>query len=215
MVNQMNCPGAGGAGNHAGPSPGSGFLRKSSRIAALLLSCLAVQPALPCVPAYPATPAAGYGVRLDGPYMGDADYDVSKVAGGVLSVSRDGRTLSGSVQLRKRGFDYIGSGISFVSVSADGSMELVVLRRRVIPWLSTGISYGRVGFETLSRDVEDNSMAIVQFGAGIGVPVSPGVMFETRYRYFAPVDSEALIDGRPVDLEIDRHNLLMGVRFQF
>ncbi len=195
-----------------------GSLRRSSPFAAMFLACLAVQLVVPGNPAYPAAPAVGgVGVRLDGPYLGDADYDVSKVAGGALSTSRDGRTLTGSVQLRKREFDYIGSGISFVSVSADGSMEVVVMNRRVIPWLSTGISYGRVGVETLPGEGEDNdnSMAILQIGAGFGVPVSPGVMFETRYRYFAPVDREALIDGRPVDLEIDRHNLLMGVRFQF
>lgn len=192
------------------------MLRTNFLRALISLSFSGVQLALPGTPAYPAAPAGGgVGVRLDGPYLGDADYDVSKVAGGVLSTSRDGRTLSGSVQLRKREFDCLGSGISFVSVSADGSMEVVVMNRRVIPWLSTGISYGRVGVETLPREGEDSSMAILQIGAGFGVPVSPDVIIETRYRYFAPVDRDALIDGRPVDLEIDRHNLLMGVRFRF
>ncbi|NTU92670.1 MAG: outer membrane beta-barrel protein [Chlorobiaceae bacterium] len=158
---------------------------------------------------------SGLAVQLNGSYMGDADYDVSKVMGGEFTTSGQGRTLTGRLHLQKRGLDNLGSDLSFVSLSADGTIELQVLHFRVIPYVSTGISYGRIALETLGRDDDDPSATLLQFGAGVGIPFSSGMTLEARYRYFAPVESAVKVGGTPIDMDIGKHNLLLGLRFSF
>lgn len=161
-----------------------------------------------------ASPAA-VGIELNGSYVGDSEFDVSKVMGGTLTTSRNGYTLAGRVHLQKRSLDNLGSELDFVSVSADGSVEIRVMNVRVMPYLSTGISYGRIDLETLGHDDDDFSTTLLQLGAGFGIPCTPGVTFEARYRYFSPVEREVKVSGKPVDLDIGKHNLLVGLRFEF
>lgn len=193
------------------------FARVAAAIALVLALNGAISTLLAATPvtAHTVASPAIVGIQLNGSYMGDSDFDVSKVMDGTLTTSRNGYTLAGKVHLQKRGLDNLGSELAFVSVSADGSVELQVLNLRVMPYVSTGISYGRVDIETLGQDDDDFSTTLLQLGAGFGIPVSSGVTFEARYRYFSPVDREVKVGGKPVDLDIGKHNLLVGMRFMF
>jgi opacity protein-like surface antigen len=206
------------------PGEAAGFLSRTGFLAALFTCCAllsaivfpsAAEAASPSAPSSFGASSGVVGIRLNGSYMGDDRYDVSKVTGGELSTTRNGRTLTGRVHVQKRELDTIGSDLSFVSLSADGSVEVRLLNCRLLPYVSTGVCYGRIDLESSVRAEEDTSATLLQFGAGVGIPMSNGVTVEARYRYYSPVDREVMLDGTPVDMDISKHNLLVGLRFSF
>ncbi|HWR01487.1 MAG TPA: outer membrane beta-barrel protein [Chlorobaculum sp.] len=155
------------------------------------------------------------GVKINGPYLGDADYDLSGSRGGKVSTSDEGRTLTGRVLNQSSGLDFQGSRFSVVTFMADGMLEYrsrddLVFR----PYLSTGLSYATINMDALGRAADDAAM-MLQFGAGVGIELSPVVTFDARYRYLHPFDRRMRVEGVPVGMDIGTHNLLFGMKISF
>ena len=59
-----------------------------------------------------------------------------------------------------------------------------------------------------------------QLGAGVAIPVGDGVMVDARYRYFDSADissrnDDEVTDDDPMNLSIDSHSALIGLRYNF
>jgi opacity protein-like surface antigen len=155
------------------------------------------------------------GVKINGPWLGDADYDLSETKGGKASLNDEWRTLTGRVLYQRSRLDYQGSNFSVYTLMMEGFLEFysrdeVVLR----PYLSAGLSYATIDVEALGRDGDDEAL-VLQLGAGVGVQLLPAVMVDARYRYLHPFDRRLQVYGMPVGMDIAPHNLLIGMRFSF
>jgi opacity protein-like surface antigen len=67
---------------------------------------------------------------------------------------------------------------------------------------------------TWNYDTEETTLAY-QFGAGLAVPVSKGVMLDARYRYFATMDFTFPSSGywsEEIRSNISSHSVLLGLR---
>lgn len=155
------------------------------------------------------------GVRLNGPYLGDAEYDASGTIGGALSTRRHGRSLSGRVAYQKSPLDLSGSDLAVLSVMADGALEIRASNSLLKPYISTGISYAMLDVERFGNAGADAVMAL-QLGAGVGLLLSESIMIDARYRYFSPMDEGRMnVRGVPVQMDLGAHNLLVGMRLNF
>ena len=59
-----------------------------------------------------------------------------------------------------------------------------------------------------------------QVGAGVGIPVGNGIMVDARYRYFNSADitsrnDDELTDDDPMNINLDSHSALVGLRYNF
>ncbi|NTW52598.1 MAG: porin family protein [Chlorobiaceae bacterium] len=155
------------------------------------------------------------GVKVNGSYLGDSDYDLSATRGGKVSANDEGRLLTGRVLNQRSGLDWQGSNFSVLSFMADCMLEFSTRDELVFrPYVSTGLSYGTIDMESLGRDSDDTAM-IMQFGAGVGIQLSPEVTLDARYRYLHPFERRMRVEGVPVDMDIGTHNLLFGMRVIF
>jgi len=155
----------------------------------------------------------GSGLRINGAYLGDADYDVSKTIGGSRSVSRHGRTFTGRVVRQKSGLDNLGSSFSVLSLLGEASLDLHLNGIHLRPSVSTGASYAKIDVEALGDDGIDE-VVLMQIGAGAAIELSPVVTFDFRYRYFFPINRERHLGERPIDIDISSHNVLVGLRLR-
>ncbi|NTU57401.1 MAG: outer membrane beta-barrel protein [Chlorobiaceae bacterium] len=155
------------------------------------------------------------GVKINGPSLGDADYDISRTKGGKVSLKGEKGSLVGRAVYQGSGLDFQGSTFSVFTLSADGMLECrnadgLVFR----PYISSGLSYATIDVERLGMDADDTAF-ILQFGAGVGIQLSPLVIVDARYRYIHPFDRLMQVDALPVRLDSGTHNLLIGMRFMF
>ncbi len=155
------------------------------------------------------------GVKINGPYLGDPDYDLSGTRGGKVSISGEGRTLTGRVLNQSSGLDFQGSHFSVITLMADGMLEYRSRDELVFrPYVSTGLSYATINMDALGREADDTAM-MLQFGAGVGIQLSPVVTIDARYRYLHPFDRRMRVEGVPVGMDIGTHNLLFGMKISF
>lgn len=59
-----------------------------------------------------------------------------------------------------------------------------------------------------------------QLGAGVAIPVGNGIMVDARYRYFNSADitsrdDDELTDDDPMNINLDSHSALVGLRYNF
>lgn len=155
----------------------------------------------------------GSGLRINGAYLGDADYDVSKTRGGCISVSRDGRSLTGRVLRQSSGLDNMGSSFSALSLLGELSFDSLVHDIHLRPYVSSGASYAKIDVEALGEDGIDEVL-LMQIGAGAAIELSPVVTFDLRYRYFFPMNRDMHVGERPIDIDIGTHNVLLGLRLK-
>jgi opacity protein-like surface antigen len=155
------------------------------------------------------------GLKINGSLLGDPDYDLSGTRGGKVSLSGEGSRLTARALYQKSVLDYQGSNFSVYTLLVDGMLELCACDELVFrPYVSTGMSYATIDFEALGRDGDDEGL-ILQFGAGVGIQLSPAVMIDARYRYIHPFDRRLHVYEMPVEMAIGTHNLLFGMRFSF
>ncbi|MCE1274730.1 MAG: outer membrane beta-barrel protein, partial [Chlorobiales bacterium] len=65
---------------------------------------------------------------------------------------------------------------------------------------------------TSGTPVNDNEMTLAyQIGAGVAIPLTSTVDLDARYRYFATTDFSTDFGN----LNVDSHNLLLGLRVKF
>jgi opacity protein-like surface antigen len=84
------------------------------------------------------------------------------------------------------------------------------------PYLTAGLGGARVRFENLGFPGagawnERHSLFAYQLGAGLAIPVSPGVMLDARYRYFSTANF-TLADG--FQSRVSSNNASLGLRFK-
>ncbi len=83
------------------------------------------------------------------------------------------------------------------------------------PYLTAGLGAARVKFDNLrfagySNGYSEHETAFAyQVGAGVAVPISPGVKIDARYRYFSTADFR-MDDG--YDTHFASNSLLLGLR---
>ena len=83
------------------------------------------------------------------------------------------------------------------------------------PYITAGIGAARVKFDNLRFPFDSNGYSehetafAYQVGAGVAVPISPGVKLDARYRYFSTADFR-LDDGS--DTHFASNSLLIGLR---
>jgi len=155
------------------------------------------------------------GVKINGPRLGDADYDLSETKGGKASLNDEWRTLTGRVLYQRSRLDYQGSNFSVYTLMTEGMLDFYSRDELLLrPYLSAGLSYATVDAEALGRDGDDETL-ILQLGAGVGLQLSPAVMVDARYRYIHPFDRRLRVYGMPFEMDVATHNLLIGMRFSF
>jgi opacity protein-like surface antigen len=155
------------------------------------------------------------GVKINGPYLGDEDYDISGTKGGKVSLNGDAQSITGRVLYQRSGLDCQGSNFSMYTLMVDGLLGFCLHDEIVVrPYVSAGLNYATIDVEALGRDGDDESL-VLQLGAGVGIQLSPTVAVDARYRYLHPFDRRLRVYGMPVEMDIATHNLLIGMRFSF
>ena len=101
-------------------------------------------------------------------------------------------------------------------------------------FLTAGIGAAFVSFDGVGPEVdpeggiEDSDASSTfsettwafQLGAGVAVPVGEGIMVEARYRYFDAADitsrdDDDVIQNDPMNISLDSHSALVGLRYNF
>lgn len=88
----------------------------------------------------------------------------------------------------------------------------------VTPYIGAGVGVAQVSGHnivesgTSGTPVNDNEMALAyQIGAGVAIPLTSTVDLDARYRYFATTDFSTDFGN----LNVDSHNVLLGLRVKF
>jgi opacity protein-like surface antigen len=153
-------------------------------------------------------------VKINGAYVGEADYDTGEAFSGAIGLDNDGYRLEGEVAYQKNDIDNWGSDVSVLSVMANGYLDFQISNSKITPFVSAGISYAKVDVEYLGDDGDDSVLAF-QLGAGIGFQISPTVTLDAKYRYFSTGSPEFEVGGNTLEMDIDSHNILLGLRVKF
>lgn len=149
----------------------------------------------------------------------DLEFDPGFAVGGAIGariadISRAELRLS----YRRADTDEIGpvsvSGdVGILSAMANGYVDLPV-NLPVQPYVGIGIGVGVLfaDFRANSVNVDDEDAEFAyNVMAGVAYELTESVVLDAGYRYFATTDAD--IQG--VDAEIDIHELLFGVRYEF
>jgi len=156
----------------------------------------------------------GSGVRINGVYVGDADYDTGETFSGSVSFDSDSVLLEGEVAYQKNEIDSWGSGVSVLSFMANGYPAFRKNVRAVVPYVSAGLSFASIDAEYPGNH-GDHAVIALRLGAGVGIQVAPAVRLDARYRYFSVADPEFDDGGTIREIDIDCHNVLAGLRLTF
>jgi len=157
---------------------------------------------------------SGDKLTINGPYLGDPEYDSGAAFSGALGMDYDGYRLEGEVAYQKNEIDNLGSDVSVLSFMANGYLDFQFERSRIVPFVSAGLSYAKVDVDALGEDGSDGVLA-VQVGAGVGFQVSSQVTIDAKYRYFASADPDIELGAKTYEMDINSHNLLFGFRVSF
>ncbi|MGB0132191.1 outer membrane protein [Chlorobium sp.] len=156
----------------------------------------------------------GEKISINGSCLGDPQYDTGAAFSGVFGKDYDGYRLGGEVAYQKNEIDNLGSDVSVFSVIANGYLNCRLEQHKVTPFLSAGLSYAKVSVDALGARGSDGVVTL-QLGAGVGFQVSSGVTIDAKYRYFAGVDPGIELGSRNIEMDIDNHNFLFGLRAGF
>jgi opacity protein-like surface antigen len=157
---------------------------------------------------------SGDKLTINGPYLGDPEYDSGAAFSGALGMDYDGYRVEGEVAYQKNEIDNLGSDVSVLSFMANGYLDFQLERSRIVPFVSAGLSYAKVDVDALGEDGSDGVLA-VQVGAGVGFQVSSHVTIDAKYRYFASADPDIELGTKTYEMDIHSHNLLFGFRVSF
>ena len=125
---------------------------------------------------------------------------------------------------------YLESGIDRVNgVSYNGNVSVYSLMANgyydfdagsVKPFIMGGLGVAQVGFNNVQRSgsastySEHDTAFAYQVGVGIGVPISPGLNLDARYRYFATTNFTAAAFDYSTS-HVSSNGLLIGLRMNF
>lgn len=164
---------------------------------------------------------------LSGEAEFDTGYNVGVAAGYDFGTAR----LEAEVAYRENDFDQIEfttSGGALLPLLPDGTYvadaegELTTLSfmvngfwdienaSPVTPYLGAG-----AGLANVDDDDDDDTVFAYQFAAGVGVELTPTIILDIGYRYFATDDPEFDDDGWDYESEYVTHNANLGFRFMF
>lgn len=114
--------------------------------------------------------------------------------------------------------DFIGdidAEVAILSFMANGYLDIDMPSAPVSPYLMAGAGAANVSFD-IEGESEDDTVFAYQFGAGLGVEVTPNVVLDVGYRYFASSDVSPGDDNDDdVEISIASHNIMAGVRVGF
>jgi hypothetical protein len=155
-------------------------------------------------------------LAINGPRLGDADYDPSHPKRGRLYLTgRDGwllcRAVYQSTALDDKGSTF--SVLTLVLESRTDSKEKA--NRSFTPRFSAGVSYAAMDIEVLDDDDADHVLWIGQLSGGFGVELTQEFTLDIRYRYLVPFDTMMTLSARPFSADVDRNNFLVGLRARF
>lgn len=157
---------------------------------------------------------SGDKLKLNGTYLCDSKYDTGAAFSGALGLEYDGYRLEGEVAYQQNEIDNLGSDVSVFSIMANGYLDFQLEQRKIIPFVSAGISYANVNVDALGNDGSDGVIAF-QFGAGVGLQVSRQVTLDAKYRYFTAPDPRIELGSNTLEMDINSHNILFGCRVSF
>jgi opacity protein-like surface antigen len=169
-------------------------------------------------------------VDVSGVHAADLEYDSGFLVTGAVGVKADMYRLEAEVGYQTNDlnkFTEPGStgeavtdgSLNTFSVLANGYLDFGMTDSKIVPFVTAGVGLASVGLESTSDfggdiDVDDTVLAY-QLGAGMGIELSPSVMMDVRYRYFATADPEFDVDGEKLKLDVDSHNVMLGMRVGF
>jgi len=200
-------------------------------VLAMLFTGLDAQATLPYV-----SGAVGLGyltdsaVEVDGDHIADLSYDSGFLVTAAVGLDAGVYRLEAEAGYQTNDLNKYTEVGGPDEATADGSLEIfTVLANGYLdfgmpdstlkPYVTAGAGIATIGLESTSDfggvvDVDETVFAY-QLGAGLGFELSPGVMMDIRYRYFAAADPEFKVDGDKWDVDVDSHNLMLGMRVGF
>ena len=170
---------------------------------------------------------------IDVPVDGELELEFKKgfAFSGVVGYDFGTARLEGEVSYQKNDLDKLTVSFSGISGSANISGDVTSLafllngyydfhnNSDFTPYVSAGIGMANISvndFGAPSMGIsqsadEDDTVFAYQLGAGLGFAVTEVLTIQLKYRYFSVANPE--FDG--VEVEVDSHNILAGLRVGF
>jgi opacity protein-like surface antigen len=151
-------------------------------------------------------------VEDNGVEDGKVEYKTGFAVRGALGLDADMYRLEGEIGYQVNDVDGEEEveDVSILSFMANGYVDFESQGSALTPYVMAGLGVANVDFDSIEGDGQDDTVFAYQLGAGIAYQATPNVQLDLGYRYFATSDVE--VEDGEIELDIDTHNIMAGVR---